>query len=338
MAAARTTPVIPGEDAVTGIVVAEDAAMDDTPLSPDALAAAEALVEHRKAKLEAACAEARASRSRDEWLADRPDLLRLEQLIRDHPHRQARRSKARADYEGAYEQRLAEMERDRPFQAPAELAGRLERLRWLAHALKGTTDADLESLLSDTRLDDADRATIRRRIQANRARWVPLHALWEASRRPAGVAGEADAEWPEYVESVSAGLRSLERELAEQKRAHDAAIRCDVERELHSFNEAAHAAGAALLEAERALARQQELDDYVASRIKAFVDAHTRDEQREYNAALEAREEARRDAERRREADQRAWWAAVARHPIASVVEKASAHALGSSEGVIWSA
>jgi hypothetical protein len=93
-----------------------------------------------------------------------------------------------------------------------------------------------------------------------------------------------------------------------------------VERELHSLKEAVEAAQAALMEAETALARRQEIDDYVAARIVAFIDAHTREEQAAYTAALEVREEARREAQRRRDAQQRAWWAAVGTHPIASVV------------------
>jgi hypothetical protein len=296
--------------------------MDDSPLSSDAVATAEAVVAQRKAILEAARAEARASRSRDDWLADRPDLLRLEQLIRDHPHRQSRLSKARDAYQAAYEQRLVEKERDCPFQAPTQLAGRLERLRWLAHALEGATDAHLGSLLTDARLDDSDRGMITARIQANRARWVPLHTLWRASKRPAGVVGGTDAEWAQYVESVNEGLRGLEREMDERRRAHDNTLRCDVERELHSLKEAVVAAQAALLEAEMALARQREIEDYVASRTEAFVDAHTPEEQTAYNAALVACEEARREAQRRREAQQREWWAAVALGPIASLIEQ----------------
>jgi hypothetical protein len=301
-------------------VVEENNAMENTPLSPDALAAAEALVVQRKAELEAACVEARASRSRDNWLADRQDLLRLEHFIRDHPHRQSQLSKARDAYRRAYEKRLAQKERSCPFQVPAELAGRIERLRWLAHALAGATDAHLGSLLSDARLDDADRETITRRIQANRERWVPLYTLWMAPKRPAKVTGGTDVEWAQYVESISERFHSLGQELDEQRRAHDNTLRCDVERELHSFKEAVEAAQAALLEAETALARRREIDDYVASRITAFVDTRTREEQTAYNAALEVREEARREAQRRREAQQRAWWAAVATHPIASVV------------------
>jgi hypothetical protein len=157
---------------------------DDTRLLPDAAAAeAEALVAQRKAKLEAAYAEARGSRRRDDWLADHQDLLRLEQLIRGHPHRQSQLSKARDAFQRAYEQRLAEKERNCPFQAPAELAGRLERRGWLAHALEGATDGHLASLLSDARLDDADRATITARIQANCARWVLNQALVNSSKR-----------------------------------------------------------------------------------------------------------------------------------------------------------
>lgn len=296
--------------------------MDDAPLSPDAVAAAEELVRQRKAKLEAARVEARASRSRDDWLADCKDFLRLQQLIWDHSHRQSRLSKARGAFQEAYDQRLAEKERDRPFQVPAELAARLDRLGWLVHELRGATDAHLESLLSDGRLDDTDRATITRRIQANRERWVPLHTLWQASKRPAAVVGGTDAEWEQYVQSVSEGLRSLERHLDEQRRVHDNMLRSDVERELHSLKEMVEAAEAALLEAETALARQREIDDYVACRIEEFVDAHTCEEQKAYNTALEMLEETRREAQRRREAQERVWWAAVATHPIASVVEK----------------
>src|SRR5690348_6311071 len=119
---------IQADDVLEGTMVEEDAAMNDAPLLTDAVAEAEALVAQRKAKLEAACAEARASRCRDDWLTDRQDLLRLEQLIRDLPHRPSRLSEARAAYQRAYEQRLAEKEKECAFQAPAELAGRLKRL------------------------------------------------------------------------------------------------------------------------------------------------------------------------------------------------------------------
>jgi hypothetical protein len=307
-----------GDDADDGTVVEEDAVMDDTQLAPDAMATAEALVAQRKAKLDAACAEARASRSREDCLTDRQDLLRLEQLIRDHPHRQSHLAKARDAYQEAYEQRLAEKQRECPFQTPTELAGRLERPRWLAHALEGATDAHLESLLTDARLDDADRATITARIKANCARLVPVHTLWKPSKRPAGLGGGTDAEWAQYVKSVNEGLRSLERELDEQRRAHENTLRCDVERELHSLKEEVEVAQAALLEAEMALGRQREIDDYVACRMEAFVDTHTREEQTAYNAAVGKREE----AQRRLEAQQREWWAAVAMHPIASLVEQ----------------
>jgi hypothetical protein len=145
---------------------------------------------------------------------------------------------------------------------------------------------------------------------------------FETTSRRGG--GGADAEWAQYVQSVSEGLHSLERELDEQRRAHDNTLRSDVERELHALKEAVEAAEAALLESETALARQREIDDHVACRLEAFVDAHTREEQQAYNAALEMRDEARREAQRRREAQERAWWAEVATHPMASVVEKLS--------------
>ena len=197
--------------------------MDDTPLSPDALAAAEALVVQRKAELKAARAKARTSRSRDDWLADCADLLLLEHLIRDYPRRQSKLAMARDAYERDYGQRLAEKERDCLFQVPAELAGRIERLRWLAHALEGATDTHLDSLLSDTRLDDPDRETITRRKQANRERWVPFDTLFMAPKRPANVVRGTDAddaEWGQYVKSISDRLRSLERDLDEQRQVH----------------------------------------------------------------------------------------------------------------------
>jgi hypothetical protein len=131
-----------------------------------------------------------------------------------------------------------------------------------------------------------------------------------------------DAEWAQYVKSIKESLRGLEREVDEQRRAHGNTLRSAVERELNPLKEAVEAAQAALLEAEPALARQREIDDYVASRSEAFVNARTREEQTAYNTALKMREEARREAQRRREAQQRAWWAEVETHPIDSVVEK----------------
>jgi len=175
-------------------------------------------------------------------------------------------------------------------------------------------------LLSDARLDDADRGTISARIQFNRVRWVPLGL--PAPKKPAGVVGGTNAEWAQYVESVSEDFRSLEREIDQQRLTHNETLRYALKRELRSLKEAVEAAQAALSDAEKALARQREIDDYVACRIEAFVDAHTREEQTAYNAAVGTLEEARRDAQRRHEAQQRAWWAAVATHPIASVVDR----------------
>src|SRR5204863_2634755 len=78
----------------------------------------------------------------------------------------------------------------------------------------------------------------------------------------------------------------------------------------------------AFSEAEMALARLGQIDDYVARRIEAFVDADTREEQTAYNSAIRALEQARGEAQRRLEANQRKWWAAVLTHPIASFVEQ----------------
>ncbi len=276
-------------------VVEGNGEMDNNTLWADAVAAVEALVAQRKANVEAACTEARASRSRDDCLVDHQDLLRLEQLSRDHPHRLSRLSNAEQVYQGAYQRRLAEKEQYCSFQVPAELAGPLEYYRWLAHALEGATDADLEALLSDVRLLDAHKATITSRIKANRARWMPIYTLFSrASERPAAVAGGTDAEWAQSVQSVSESLHRLERVLDEQRRAHDKTLRSEVERELYSLKQAVKAAEAALLEAEKALARQPEIDAYVACRIESFIAEQTREKRAAYEAAVRAAEEIRR--------------------------------------------
>jgi hypothetical protein len=143
-----------------------------------------------------------------------------------------------------------------------------------------------------------------------------------SSKLAAGLLAGTDAEWARYVESVNVGVRSLERELDEQRRVHDNSLRCDVERELHSLNQEIVVAKAALNEAELALARKCEIDTHIARCIEAFVDESTREEQAAYNAAIALREEARREEQRRRDEQQREWWAAVATHPIASVIEQ----------------
>ena len=68
MAVARTMPVIPGRRCRRGHSGRRGHRNGRYPRSPDAVAAAEALVAQRKAKLEAACAEARTSRSPDDNL------------------------------------------------------------------------------------------------------------------------------------------------------------------------------------------------------------------------------------------------------------------------------
>ncbi len=264
--------------------------MENTPLSPNGVA--EALVARRKAQLEAAYTEARESRSLDDWLADRQDLLHLEHFIRDRPRRVLNLSHAQATHARACSQLHAQRSKDCPFQAPVELAGRLDRQRWLAGKLVGATDSHLGSLLGDLRLDEADRSIITARIQAN-TRWVPIYILVSAPIRREGVVGGSDDEWAQYVRSVNETLRHLEGELEAQKRVYDNRLRSDVEGEFSPLTEVIEAAQAALSQSEMALTRQREIDDYVACRIAAFVHAQ-----------------------------QREWWAAVATHPIASVVEQ----------------
>ena len=65
------------------------------------------------------------------------------------------------------------------------------------------------------------------------------------------MAGGTDAEWTQYVQSVNESHHRRERELDEQRRAHDKTLRSDVERELHSLKQAVKSAEAALSEARR---------------------------------------------------------------------------------------
>src|SRR5947209_7799070 len=108
------------------------------PLSArDLLAAAEATVKRTKVELEEACEQAQGlAKCRDNWLADRPDLARLDRLIKEHPCRQSQLARVQKEFHQAYEAKLCEKTRTCPFKAPAGVEDRLKHLRWLYQELK----------------------------------------------------------------------------------------------------------------------------------------------------------------------------------------------------------
>src|SRR4051812_47491126 len=256
------------------------------------LHAAEAEVARTEAEVKVACKDARGIRSRDDCLANRPDLLRLDQLIRDRGRLQIQLAQAQEDYRHAAETKLSEKIRAVPFNAPAGLEGGIERLRLLHRDVKSATDA--QSFLIDDRLDEADKVKNTARINANRTRWIPLHGLWETSRTRACEVGCRDSDWQEYVGSVEEALHRREQELRDLRREHDNKLRLDAETELRPLKARVDSAHAALSEADAASSHQPGIDRYVASQIEAFVAEQTRYKRAVYEAAVRAAQEIRR--------------------------------------------
>jgi hypothetical protein len=96
--------------------------MNLAPMPRDHLAAAAARVERTTLALEEARKNARRIGERIDWLADRPDLARLQCLAKDQPHLQSQLARERAEYQQAFDYRLNELTKSCPFTAPPELS------------------------------------------------------------------------------------------------------------------------------------------------------------------------------------------------------------------------
>ncbi|MFO0807587.1 MAG: hypothetical protein U0746_03105 [Gemmataceae bacterium] len=293
--------------------------MSPDPTQPDSVAAADEMVLQKRSELDAARERASALHPREHWLANRPDLVRLDDLIKDQPNRQSQLAQVQVEYRQAFESLLLETALVRPFEPPAEIEAEIARLHWLQEELRAVTDSHLASLLADARLAEIDRAVIAARLAANRNRWVPLHAA--TTRRAASTtAAASDSDWKQFVARVGEDLRQLERTLEEQRSSHDSLVRSDVDAELTAHRARITLAQAALREADASLAQRPTIDRHIDDMIEAFVAEQTQPQKSALEAALRECEAAKRDARHARDLQERDWWNAAGEHPIADLL------------------
>jgi hypothetical protein len=108
--------------------------VDPAHILGDDLLAAQADVLRTQSELDTACERLRNEGPRSKWLAGNPDALRLDRLIQDLARRQECLSRAEAEYQRNYDERLR-MAEAAPFQAPATLDAEIAACRRLAEAL-----------------------------------------------------------------------------------------------------------------------------------------------------------------------------------------------------------
>src|SRR4051794_5364107 len=101
--------------------------MNSAQLPRDILTAATEKVVRAQEELSAAGEQARRDANSIDWLADRPDLLRLDGLIKEIPSRQAELDRAQREYDHTYGELLSAAD----FAVPPQLIKDLSYYRWL---------------------------------------------------------------------------------------------------------------------------------------------------------------------------------------------------------------
>jgi hypothetical protein len=179
------------------------------PIPNDGLSSAEHQVARTKSELDAARERARRIGECTDWLANRPDLARLDHLIKDQPRRLSQFKREQEKYNHACQ---IWQQNNLP-KIPADLKKDIKYFRWLDRLQTGF----------------------------NREH-----------------------------------LRRCEQELSELKNAHYNALRPEMEKELSPLKQQLDNAAAALSEANAAMSRQPEIDQFKASCIEAFVAERSR--------------------------------------------------------------
>jgi DNA helicase-4 len=235
--------------------------MAPVPLPRDLLIAAKARVAHAKLQLEAAHEKMRHVRTRSDWLADRQDLALLDHLIDNLSLRQDTLALAQSEYNWTDDKSLCEIIR---VNYP-KLVNEVALYRWLHKKLKESmTPDELELLLNESQLDEANKEIITARIESLRkhTKWISFNRIITGGRSSSvSYLGHTPACWNTYIRLVGERLQSMEQER----------------------NDLANAA----------LSRQSEIDQLVESRIEIYIVDQTRDQQKAFDDANKAYEDAR---------------------------------------------
>jgi len=265
----------------------------------DLLARADAQLVHAQVEWEAACEQARNIGKRTDWLADRPDLARLNHLIEDLPCRKSQLAQTRKEFQQAFDERVDERTKICPFQGPPELEDKIAQYRRVLQAFDVPASSELrQSLLREPRLELSLRAALsetgtssdRARRYADRLAYARTK-MWHKYYQEAML--DQDKPLRELIRSVREQLRRLEQERENLESDHARKIRSGVGVELGTLAERTVSARAALSEASEALSHRCEIDQHIGRRIEAFITDQTRGKREAYEAASRASEEAR---------------------------------------------
>jgi hypothetical protein len=292
------------------------------------LAEAQAQVARTKMELEVARDIARRkveARNRIDWLSDRPDLARLDQLIQEIPSRKKTLELAQKEYDKKREELLNEKIKTSLI-VPHELEKRIALSRWLFEKLKvATTETELKSLLNEPQLDEANKAIITARIESLRTNvgWISFESIRESSSSsPVFYPGHTPNCWNVYKQLVNEQLQSAEQERNELLREHLPCFHSDVEATLGALKAWIKDAQTALCESNAALPRQWEIDRHISRRKETSIADQTRDKQVAHNLAIQHLQKAQIEESRISEQKKRDWWRAVDEQPIEAIVQK----------------
>ena len=286
--------------------------MNLAPLPRVVLAIAEGRVARAEADLSAATERARHDASFTDWLAERPDLGRLDRMIKELPLRRAELAQIQDELLNA-ENRLGEWTIAFAFKTPSDLEEKITLYRRLLKALDDCeSDALLQPLLHEPGLNLSLRAGLAEQmISRERARRQADHEFQQlfktnidifprghSSRSSDFDVNRSAASWHRYYnkaltnfdnqmdEQIRVDLRRMECNRDDLERMHNQKLSLHVESQLSELKSRTQIALAKLSEAEAAFMCQSDIDIFRKRRIEVFVTDTTRLQKAAHDAAI----------------------------------------------------
>jgi hypothetical protein len=267
----------------------QNATMNATPLPRDRLHAAEAEVVGAKAELEAACEQARREVTATDWLAARPDLRRLAEVIEDLPRRQSLYKQASAQCMAICKERIGELSPKWGIGCPAEI----DSMALFYHqVIRAVWYHDVriipQSMIHDPGLDLSSKAQLASAIQAA----ADLIEAQDALSRRGEIAQFLSSQIDTYAADKT----------REEKAIYDAAVKASLDARRDCIAQF-----------------QQQLEcDFPSVQIEDFVPVGDHALRRQLQNIRDRYEHVIQEKQRR------AWWEQVTSHPISSVVRRLS--------------
>ena len=272
--------------------------MNLSPLPGEVLAAAENRAARAKEEFDAALERARRVRTTTDWLRDRPDLVRVDRIIKELPLRQAKLDQASYEFQKAFAERLGDLLKNCPFTAPPDLEVKIALFRRVLEVLKACdSDASLVPLPNEVNLDPTLRAALDERttsiIRARRR--ADFEDCYKGSKWHRFYKKELEDATRRRELRLRKDLEDLEYKRSKLKSEHTRSLHSRVEAELSAMKALSDTAQADLSEAKAAQVRQAEIIQLITPRIEAYVTEQTCDQRTELDAANSASQQACRD-------------------------------------------